>query len=307
MTARRRWVVRAGEGGTVGEILQRAGAPEGAIGRGAVFVGRRRVADGAEPVTVGDEVIFSDGAGTGAGGEAVRVLAHEDGMVVVDKPAGIPTIADQSGAAHSLHDRLARTLGVPPARLHPTSRLDRDVSGVVIFTESKEAADRLVRAREEGAYARRYVALSSPPPDPFGTWDAPIGRAKDPKKRSAFGAEAVTARSRFAVVATSGAVALLVLEPETGRTHQLRVHASHAGAPLLGDVAYGGGRRLTLGSGRVVALGRIALHAARVAVPGANGSLRVYASAIPAELASLWSAAGGDAGAWADALDRPRL
>jgi 23S rRNA pseudouridine955/2504/2580 synthase/23S rRNA pseudouridine1911/1915/1917 synthase len=119
------------------------------------------------------------------------------------------------------------------------------------------------------------------------------------------GKEATDSRSLFRVVARAGGASLLALAPITGRTHQLRVHASHAGAPLLGDRVYGGPSRLTLPNGpeagRVIPLARIALHAARVVVPAERGELSAEAP-IPEELRALWSALGGDAGAWDTAL-----
>jgi 23S rRNA pseudouridine955/2504/2580 synthase/23S rRNA pseudouridine1911/1915/1917 synthase len=91
---------------------------------------------------------------------------------------------------------------------------------------------------------------------------------------------------------------MLAVAPVTGRTHQIRVHAAHAGAPLLGDRAYGGPVRLTLPSGRVIEPGRIALHAARVVVPRPAGEPLVLSAPLPPELASLWSALGGEPAAW---------
>ena len=98
---------------------------------------------------------------------------------------------------------------------------------------------------------------------------------------------------------------MLAVRPVTGRTHQIRVHAAHAGAPLLGDRDYGGPTRLTLPSGKVLAPGRIALHAARVVVPGQGGALVTIASPIPPALEALWAALGGDAAAWAAAAATP--
>jgi 23S rRNA pseudouridine955/2504/2580 synthase/23S rRNA pseudouridine1911/1915/1917 synthase len=95
---------------------------------------------------------------------------------------------------------------------------------------------------------------------------------------------------------------MLAVEPQTGRTHQIRVHASHAGAPLLGDRDYGGPSRVTLPNGRIVALTRIALHAARVTVPGSGGELLSASAPIPPELARVWSDLGGAAEAWDRAM-----
>ncbi len=86
--------------------------------------------------------------------------------------------------------------------------------------------------------------------------------------------------------------------PATGRTHQIRVHAAHAGAPLLGDRAYGGRTRLTFATGRVLELRRIALHAARVVVPDERGEPVVARAPVPPELVDVWEALGGDPGAW---------
>jgi 23S rRNA-/tRNA-specific pseudouridylate synthase len=188
--------------------------------------------------------------------------------------------------------------------VHPTSRLDRGVSGVVVIALSKRAAERMARARVEGTYARRYVAIAeSAPQQGSGTWDTPLGRARDPRLRAPQGRDAVPALTRFAVVAHAGTRPMLALSPVTGRTHQLRVHAAHAGAPLLGDRAYGGPTRVVLEGGRVIPLGRIALHAARVTVPSARASIPLVAiSPIPCDLSQLWLALGGDPSAWDIAL-----
>ena len=90
----------------------------------------------------------------------------------------------------------------------------------------------------------------------------------------------------------------LSLAPRTGRTHQNRVHAAHAGAPLVGNRAYGGPARITLPSGRVVEPRRIALHAARVAVPDDSGNPFVVSSPISVDLRDLWVLLGGDPDAW---------
>jgi 23S rRNA pseudouridine1911/1915/1917 synthase len=145
------------------------------------------------------------------------------------------------------------------------------------------------------------IACRAPSPD-NGVWDAPIGRARDPRKRAAGGRDAAEARTTFSTVARAGGAALLALAPETGRTHQLRVHASHAGAPLLGDRDYGGPGRVTLPDGRVLPLRRIALHAARVTVPRPSGPALVIDSPIPVELRELWTSLGGEDDVWRRAV-----
>ncbi len=287
--------MRAGDR-TVAEVLARAGTDAHAVSDGRVFVGRRRVQRPDEAVSDGDVVEVAPPRDA----QAVTVILREDDVVAVDKPAGMPTIADHDGAAHALVAATARALHVDPARLHPTSRLDRGVSGVVVFALTKAAAERLARARTEGTYERRYLAIAARAPEPArGTWDAPLGRAKDARLRMVGGRAPIAASTRFGVCAVApGGAALLAVSPVTGRTHQIRVHASHAGAPLVGDRDYGGPARITLPTGRVLEPRRVALHAARVVVPGASGTPLVASAPVPPELASLWSALGGEAGAW---------
>jgi 23S rRNA-/tRNA-specific pseudouridylate synthase len=299
-----RWVVRAGDGHCVRDVLARAGADADALAEGRVFVGSKRVARSEEAVRPGDVVTVSPrpqavSSSDLAVGEA-RILLQLDDLVAADKPAGMPTIPDQTGAAHALVTWVARALGVPPARVHPTSRLDREVSGAVVFSLTREATQRLLRARAEGRYERRYVAVASKPVEPpSGTWDAPIGRAEDPRRRAVRGRDATTAITRYALTGLSpSGAAMLAVAPQTGRTHQIRVHASSAGAPLVGDAVYGGPARLTLPTGQVLRPRRIALHAARVVVPGKKGDPCAVVSPVPPELEALWSALGGEPAAW---------
>lgn len=299
------WVVRAGDGNVVDDIVAHLGEGALALDEGRVFVGRKRASRGFA-VRVGDQVHLH---ARDAGEVVVTILHHEAGILAVDKPAGISTIPDERDAASSLLHRAAHAAGVDPRKLHPTSRLDRGVSGVVLFAENGAARARLKEARAAGWYIRRYVAIATRAPtaiaDPsiFGNWNARIGRAADPKKRAVEGRDATFALTRYRIVGTAADAlsqpVLLAVEPITGRTHQIRVHASHAGAPLLGDRDYGGPRTLVLASGKVLRLERIALHCARVQLPG---SLDVRAP-VPDELRSWWRALGGDDGAWAFASD----
>lgn len=236
-----------------------------AVEEGRVFIGRVRAKRGAR-VRAGEEIRVDEGETADLD---IVILHKAAGLVAVDKPSGISTIPDEHDAASSLLHRTARELEIDPALLHPTSRLDRDVSGIVVFAFTASGRQRLQDARTSGRYFRLYVAIAErAPASEKGEWNVPIGRAKSPKKRAANGRDAVPARTKFRITATAAGRARLELEPITGRTHQIRVHASHAGAPLLGDRDYGGSRTLVLPSGSVIALDRIALHCAHVRVEG---------------------------------------
>lgn len=224
-------------------------------------------------------------------------LAHRDAhLVVVQKPSGVATTAP--GGADSLTRRIEAQLG---RTLHPTSRLDTGVTGLVTFAITKEAIERLRRARAEGAYVRRYLALASgAPAEPRGTWDASI--AIDPADRrlrvaiepGGRGARLQHARSDYEVGGGLAGAAVLWLTPHTGRTHQLRVHAAHAGVPLLGDVRYGGPRRITRDDGSVVRAARVMLHCARLCIPRVEGGELELCCEAPDDLRELWMSLGGD-------------
>ena len=307
-----RWVVGCSDGPTLGEVLRRAGVDPDALADGRVFVDRHRSRNDAEPVRVGDVVSVAPRARPKEASR-VEVLATCRDLVAIDKPAGIPTIADHAGSAHSVQGLAAKALGVDPNALHPTSRLDRDVSGVIIFARSPVGASRLLEARAQGLYSRRYVAIASNPlSPPRGRWDFPVGRAANPRLREVGGRDPIPASTRYAMCKLLGSgTALATFAPETGRTHQIRVHASHAGAPLVGDRAYGGRVSITLPTGGVVAPRRIALHAARVSVPRAVlgrrtdsdvGPAWVVSSPVPHELIDLGRALGLAPHEWEDAV-----
>lgn len=308
----RRYVVREGERITVTGVLARLGDDgRRAVEEGRVFVGKTRVIarDASRTLRPGDEVrVAAAPERREPAMAAVTILYEDDDVVCVAKPVGLPTVPALQGSEHSLLVQVTRACGRDPATrmLMTTSRLDRDVSGVVTFAKTNAAAARIGDARAEGRLDRRYVALSvRTPAQNNQVWDAPIGRHDKPMLR-AIGPRARDAKravSRFAVIAeTPSGVAMLALAPETGRTHQLRLHASHAGAPLLGDRDYGGPPRLVLPSGRVVSLTRIALHCARVRVPFAEGEPLDVLAPVPPDLTSLWEALGGAPEAWDQAL-----
>jgi 23S rRNA pseudouridine1911/1915/1917 synthase len=231
---------------------------------------------------------------------APEILFEDRELVVINKASGVSTIPDTRGAQTSALGALELQFG----KLHPTSRLDRDVSGVVIFARSEHATAALRDARTQGTYVRTYLALSHASPDRAHAedtyvWNAPIGRAKNPHLREIGGKDAAPAETHARRIASTHSACLWRMHPQTGRTHQLRLHASHAGFPLLGDTAYGGKRSLAGRDGRVHGIERIMLHAARVSVPQGT-----FEAPLPEPMRALWSALLGDEAAWERALLR---
>jgi 23S rRNA-/tRNA-specific pseudouridylate synthase len=222
----------------------------------------------------------------------LKPLYRDGHWLALDKPSGLVTTPPTTRGARTLLD-VARELAPKASHHHALSRLDAEVSGVVLFALTQEAVDHAVCARAEGSYARRYVGLTSPAPaDERGAWTWPVAidRRDRTRRTTGDGDEARDAETRFTRLATAGTLGFVVFVPVTGRTHQIRVHAKAAGVSLVGDLAYGGARRVTLDDGAVVSAQRAMLHAWRVRVPGAK---RIIEAPLPEDLRAVWTQCGG--------------
>lgn len=208
-------------------------------------------------------------------------ILFEDGeALVIDKPAGLPLDRPRAGGA-SLDDYLDNLkLGFqrPPAPVH---RLDRDTSGCLLLARNPKALKRFAAAFEERQVAKRYLGIvAGEVAGDEGTIALSLSKvstAKDgwrmiPAKK---GKPAVT---HWRKLDARNGLTLVEFRPETGRTHQIRVHAASAlGAPLLGDPVYGSGK----GAPRTM------LHAAGLTVPRGEKAPIVAASPLPADFAAL--------------------
>lgn len=276
-----------------------------AIAHGRVFIGRKRATDAARRMR-GGEVVEVFLATAPESKPAAILLGRRGGMVAMLKPAGMPTVPDHRGSTGSLQAAVAELEGLrDPDAVHPSSRLDLEVSGVVVFALDSKARTLLREAREQGSYTRHYVAISQQAPAPAqGLIELPIGRAPDPRRRCVGGKDPAASTTHYRVAAKTDRGALLAVEPITGRTHQIRVHLAHLGAPLLGDALYGGPRTIVQASGAVTSMSRVALHAAWVRIGLGDGETWTVQAPVPGELESLWQSVGGSAADWEDALRR---
>jgi 23S rRNA-/tRNA-specific pseudouridylate synthase len=201
--------------------------------------------------------------------EPLRVLYRDSNFIACDKPAGIVTTPAGKRNEASLTERVRHELCINTEVLHPLSRLDFDVSGVVLFALSRQGTQYAARVRASGQYQREYHALVHPPfVEERAEWQWDIGvDPRRPERRIAGGGRD---RARAHTLARErerrGEVSWVELVPLTGRTHQLRVHCAKAGHAILGDRTYGGARRITLEDGSVLAVSRTMLHCARVSL-----------------------------------------
>lgn len=218
-------------------------------------------------------------------------VVHEDeSVVVVDKPAGLvvhPGAGQRQGTLVSgLLARYPELVDIGdrerPGLVH---RLDAGSSGLLVVARTPAASAALITQFADHTAGRRYRALVwGHPAAAHGMIDAPIGRDPGDPLRMAVVVDGRAARTEYEVIDRLQApadVALLICRLQTGRTHQVRVHLTGIGHPLVGDSTYGD-RRATLG------LERPFLHAAELSFDHPRTDERLtFTSALPADLARL--------------------
>jgi RluA family pseudouridine synthase len=225
---------------------------------GGVYVGRERAEEPERPLEAGERVVVHASSGETESASA-SVVYRDREVLVVEKPAGVPSQATRESALGALDRLVARD--EPGARL--LHRLDRDASGLVLFTRTPAAQQRFAALLREGALERSYVAVARGHlAGDAARLDRPIG--PDPRDRRRMSAGQGRPALTHVRVARRGATSsgeptsLLEIDLSTGRTHQIRVHLADAGHPLCGDHLYG----------REDTVPRLCLHAFRLAWPG---------------------------------------
>jgi 23S rRNA pseudouridine1911/1915/1917 synthase len=219
----------------------------------------------------------------------LRIAYEDEYLLVVDKPAGVvvhPSAGHRSGTL--VHGLLAHAIsgGGEAERPGIVHRLDRDTSGLLVVARSDEAHRRLQRLLRKRAIEREYLALvRGRPRSQHGRIEAAIGRDRaDPTRISLDTATPREAVTNFDVLELLPSHALLRVRPETGRTHQIRVHLAAIDLPVTGDPVYGVPGDL--------GLERQFLHSALLAFDHPLTGERVEAeSPLPADLERAYQAA----------------
>lgn len=217
-------------------------------------------------------------------------VVYEDGdLLVVNKPAGMvvhPSHGHSQGTlVNALLARYPNLTVGDSGRPGIVHRLDRDTSGLIVVAKTEHALEHLRRQFKSQKVRKTYLALvHGKPPTPEGVIEAPVGRDPRQRQRMAVIADGRPARTRYKVREELGDYSLLSIAPETGRTHQIRVHLSWLGVPVAGDPVYGherGARRVKSEMG----LERQFLHAWRLSFERPGGEERVSLEVpLPAEL-----------------------
>jgi 23S rRNA pseudouridine1911/1915/1917 synthase len=207
----------------------------------------------------------------------LKVLYEDDDCVVIEKPIGLLTHSKgafnpEATVATWLRGRLTSMQGERAGIVH---RLDRATSGVMICAKTPEAHSWLQKQFSQRKTKKTYSAVINGTMDPpEAVIDMPIER--NPKKPQTFrvGANGKSAITRYQVLQTNEKYSLVELKPETGRTHQLRVHLAHFHHPIVGDELYGGEKA-----------NRLYLHAHMLEITLPNRDRKVFTSTVPKSFA----------------------
>lgn len=227
------------------------------------------------------------------------IVYEDEHLLVIDKPAGLVVHPAAGHPGGTLVNALLHRY--PDAALLPRAgivhRLDKDTTGLMVVARTVAAHQLLVGALQQRTVKREYAAVVCGLPTGGGKVDLPLGRHPRLRQKQAVlahgGKPAVT---HYRIQERFAAHALLAVQLETGRTHQIRVHMSHIGFPLIGDPVYGGRLRLPKAADAELTavlsgFPRQALHACRLGLQHpATGKAMSWDSALPVDMQALLQA-----------------
>lgn len=182
------------------------------------------------------------------GGLSVEIIFEDEHLAVVNKPPGIavhpaPTVKDATMVDILTHQLGSLSSVAGPERSGIVHRLDRETSGLLIVAKDDAAHSRLTDMFQERQIVKIYKAIVyGKVREPEGTLSFSIGRSSSDRKKMAVRRDGRPAVTHYKVTEHMGMFTAVNLSLETGRTHQIRVHLTHVGHPIVGDKLYGTGR-----------------------------------------------------------------
>lgn len=227
--------------------------------------------------------------------QQIPILFEDDQLIVVNKPAGLPTIPDRyDPSLPNLKARVEKTHG----KVWVVHRIDADTTGVLCFARTAEAHRALSMQFEHREVAKTYLALVDGHPEPpEGTIDQPIGSHPTQAGKMIVSKKGKASISHYKVLETLGPGSLVEVQIETGRTHQVRVHMQYLRTPLWVDPMYGNrdafylselkGRKYRLGKFEEERplLSRLSLHAYQLRInQPESGQPMTFEAPLPKDL-----------------------
>ena len=219
------------------------------ITRGDVLVNTTTVKKNAklkegDIVTLNDPTLFQE---RGEDAEIILnemdldILFEDDHILVVNKPAGVVVHPGNGNPDHTLINGIYHYLQDTPGTPRLVHRLDKNTSGVIVCGKNEQAHEAMSKLFTNRTIYKGYLGICiGRYPDQNGIIEAPLGRSKvDPVKRT-IRPDGRESRTDYALIAHESGISVVAYRLHTGRTHQIRVHSSYAGFPIVQDTFYGG-------------------------------------------------------------------
>lgn len=217
---------------------------------------------------------------------SLKIIYEDSDIIVIDKPSGLLSSIERSGQEDSVMNALAYTFqnkgkNESPRQVH---RIDKNTSGILIVAKTIEGQRHYTKQFSDKLVMKKYIAITCG--DIHSTYKQLLNqvfkidtfiianKTNDTKMKivNSYQKSAKEAITNFRLIKQSGNKYLFELTPETGRTHQLRLHCRHIGTPIIGDHMYGGIKHK-----------RLMLHATSLEVTGMKGERHKFTSELPRE------------------------
>ncbi len=208
----------------------------------------------------------------------IRIVYEDDALVIIDKPFGLLTVGTDTQKVDTAVARLNEALEPRHAHAFLVHRLDRDTSGLLVFAKSMDVRDKMQEKWESVTKEYLAIVVGTPTP-PVGLVESFLLEGPDLKMRKSVDPEAKLARTSYKFVKRTGRYSLMECTLETGRKHQIRVHLSDLGCPVIGDDKYGSKHNPAR---------RLGLHSWKLTFPHpTTGKPLAVESPLPAVLAAI--------------------
>ena len=221
--------------------------------------------------------------------DTLPVVYEDEHVVVINKPVGVLThakgaLTEEFSVAEFVRPRMAEPDDTNrPGIVH---RLDRATSGIIICAKDAETKKLLQKQFQVRKAYKTYIAIvKGLPKHPEAKIDLPIERNPSAPSTFRVGAKGKAAVTLYKTIATNGKYSVLELKPQTGRTHQLRVHLAYIGCPIVGDTLYGGGKS---------PITRMCLHAKELEITIPVSKRETFVAPLPEDMAKFVEEIGHD-------------